>query len=302
MLGVTVAIAPVYVYSTGMTTVLLAIVTGVLVGIYHGREGLRLLLIGIAAGLATVLLAFVFRFGDLYFNAFRDITWWVFRAGDIWSLPIWSFKVLRRTMILVVVMAGLGVVMLRQRNSGGAWRERTGPIFLLLAAAILIGARDMLDRADSPHAGLAMLPVAIAVGALLAPALYRLAERSRPGVIIVGLLMLLLASGGDPRRIYWTFKNSATPEFSALSTPDSEILPQDVKVFLDYFSDELATSKCLLNLSNEGVLNYASRLPPCGDFLYPVYASTEEGDGMIVEFLDENPQSIVVVSTDDWPS
>jgi hypothetical protein len=178
--------------------------------------------------------------------------------------------------------------------------RRCSDLLALLAFAVAISARDMLERSDAAHTGLSMLTVAIGLGALAAPLISRLAARS-PGVLaVLGVAVTLVAMGGDPRKIYEKFHSSGTPEVARLSTPDTDILSDDIRAFTQRYDAELAKAGCLLVLTNEGVLNYAADLPPCGDFAYPVYASVPAGDRRLADWLQANPQHIAVVETDFW--
>ena len=91
-----------------------------------------------------------------------------------------------------------------------------------------------------------------------------------------------------------------TPELAGLNTPDTSILPDDVHFFTWYYREKLAKADCLLVLTNEGVLNYASKLPPCGGFFYPVYAGVPAGDQQLADWLLKNPQGLAVVETELW--
>jgi hypothetical protein len=90
---------------------------------------------------------------------------------------------------------------------------------------------------------------------------------------------------------------NGAPELGKLGTADEDILPREIIAFSDWYKSDIAKGDCLLVLTNEGVLNYAVGLSPCGGFFYPIYASVLSGDRRLADWLWANPQSVAVLET-----
>lgn len=306
--GAVCALAPIYVYATGLMTLALAVIVASILLFRHGRYAWRLLVFGGAFFAACIIVISLLNGGGLYSNAIRDISWWALEAGGIWSKPITGFKAISQTFVLIGVIASLGYLALYLARSDDSLDRERAALFSLLAFAVAIAARDMLDRSDGAHTGFSMLTVAIGVGALSAPLLakiwllhWKLGIRSI--VVLASIGVVLVLSAGGPRQIYWGVVSSlfnGAPEFGKLRTADSDILPSEIAAVSEWYRSDIAKGDCLLVLTNEGVLNYAVSLPPCGDFFYPIYASVQSGDRRLADWLSVNPPFVAVVETNLW--
>jgi hypothetical protein len=302
------ALAPIYVYATGLETLALAVIVAAILIFRHGRYVWQLLVSGGAFFSACIIAIFLLGDGDLYSNAVRDIAWWALEAGGIWSLPISGLKAIGQTFVLIGVIASLGYLALYLARSDNLLDRRRAALMAILAFGVAIAARDMLDRSDAAHTGYSMLTVAIGVGALSVPLLarmwplyWKLGVRSI--VLLASIGVVLVFSAGGPRQIYRGVVSAlfnGAPEFGKLRTADSDILPSEIDAVSEWYQSDIAKGDCLLVLTNEGVLNYALSLPPCGDFFYPIYASVQSGDRRLADWLLANPPFIAVVETNFW--
>jgi hypothetical protein len=185
--------------------------------------------------------------------------------------------------------------------------RRRVDLMFLLGFAVAIAARDMWDRPDPAHTGFSMLTVAIVFGALSAPVISgtgarRSKSRSRGLVLVVAIVVFLGWVFGGPRQAYSRVSSLGDrgPVLEGLRTLDVKILPSEIAAFADWYRSEFPRGECLLVLTNEGVLNYAVDLPPCGGFFYPIYASVPTGDRMLADWLSANPQTLAVLETHFW--
>jgi len=306
--GAVCALAPIYVYAAGLQTLAVAVIVAAILLFRHGRYAWRILVSGGAFFAACIIVIFLLDGGGLYSNAIRDISWWALEAGGIWSKPITGQKAISQTFLLVGVIACLGYLALYLARSDDSFDRERAALFSLLAFAVAIAARDMLDRSDGGHTGFSMLTVAIGMGALSVPLLVRW----RPLVRKLGIwsVVLLLSIGvvliwptGGPRHVYWrvvSALDNGAPGIGQLETVDASILPSEITAFSEWYKSDVAKGDCLLVLTNEGVLNYAVSLPPCGDFFYPIYAGVQSGDRRLADWLSANPQFVAVMESDFW--
>jgi hypothetical protein len=306
--GAVCALAPIYVYATGLMTLALAVIVASILLFRHGRYAWRLLVFGGAFFAACIIVIFLLDGGGLYSNAIRDISWWALEAGGIWSKPITGFKAISQTFVLIGVIACLGYLALYLARSDDSFDRERAALFSLLAFAVAIAARDMLDRSDGAHTGFSMLTVGIGMGALSAPLLVRWRSLVRTLGIwsVVPLLsigVVLILPAGGPHHGYWRVVRAldeGAPSIGQLETVDASILPSEINAFSEWYKSDVARGDCLLVLTNEGVLNYAVNLPPCGDFFYPIYASVPSGDLRLADWLSANPPFVAVVETNLW--
>lgn len=294
-LGAVCALSPIYVYSTFLEAAAIAVIAAGIQLVHHGLSTVRLIGTALGGFAACVALVFALGGGDLYGNAVRDILWWGIDGRGIWSLPLTGRRAMLDSAVIIGTIALIGYLALRKTRSDDRAERKRGALLFLLAAAVAVATRDMLDRSDSAHTGFTLLTAAIGLGSLAARPALTLAQRW-PRLLAAGVASAALALGtvtlavGDGRR----------PALSSLNTPDELILPDAIKMFAKRYEAELAGADCLLVLTNEGALNYATNLPPCGKFFYPIYASVPAGDIALAEWLQTNPQQIVVVETDFW--
>jgi hypothetical protein len=119
-------------------------------------------------------------------------------------------------------------------------------------------------------------------------------------VVLVSIGVVLILAAGGPRQIYWRVGWAGAPEPRKLWTNDADIVPSEIAAVSEWFRSGITTGDCLLVLTNEGVLNYAVNLPPCGGFFYPIYASVEAGDRRLSDWLSKNRQSVAAIETKFW--
>jgi hypothetical protein len=106
---------------------------------------------------------------------------------------------------------------------------------------------------------------------------------------VAALVLALLLSHGE----------TGAKALTHLGTPDSTLMPPEFAEFAMHYKDRLKDADCLLSMTNEGVLNFATGLPPCGPAFYPVYLDSV-GDALLADWLVGHPQPLVVVSTEFW--
>ena len=295
-LGVACALSPIYVYSAALETAAMVGAGFLIMFVRDFRATLRTLP-PLAAGLLIGLaLAFAAGLGELYRDALRDILYWATTGRGMWAIPTRGYDTLFGILV-VIGLLGLCLALAWRSTPGRSAAESDRAALLwFMAAAVLAGMRNVMERPDFGHLGIALVTAAAVLAAVATPLLLRLL-RWRPAGVRVALagcgtavvLLSLLGAGPAPQH-----------SFLALGTPDNRILPEDVRAFREHYADQLAASDCLLVLTNEGVLDYAADLPPCGGFLYPIYASTPSADAALAAWLRAHPQRIVVTKTVFW--
>jgi len=303
--GVVCALAPIYVYATGLQTFAIAAFVSAILLLRHGRYAQSILIFGGVFFVACIIVILFLGGGVLYVNAIRDISWWALQAGGIWSKPISGDIAIIQTFVLVGAMAVPGYVSLSLWRSNDRSDRGRAVLMFLLCFAVAIAARDMLDRSDAAHTGFSMLTVAMGIAAVSAPLLASIGTQyfkptAGSAVVLVSIGVVLILAAGGPRQIYWRVGWAGAPEPGKLWTNDADIVPSEIAAVSEWFRSGITTGDCLLVLTNEGVLNYAVNLPPCGGFFYPIYASVEAGDRRLSDWLSKNRQSVAAIETKFW--
>ena len=209
---------------TSVETAAIAVIAAGILLVHHGLSAVRL--IGTALGGFTACIALVFALGggDLYGNAVRDILWWGIDGRGIWSLPLTGRRAIFDTAVVIGTIALAGCLALRKTRSVDRAERNRAALLFLLAAAVAVATRDMMDRSDSSHTGFTLLTVAIGLGSLAALPVLTLAQRwprllaagAASAALVVGMVTLAV---GDGRR----------PALSSLNTPDELILSDAIK-------------------------------------------------------------------------
>ena len=291
--GAVCAVSPIHVYSTGLATLAIAVIAAGILLVHRGPSAIMLIgtaLAGFAAGIALLL---ALGGGVLYANAVRDILWWGIEARGIWSLPLTGPRAMLDTVVVIGTIALAGTLALRKARSADPAERKRAALLFFLAAAVAVATRDMMDRSDASHTGYTLLSVAVGLGGLAALPILTMARRW-PRLVAAGAALVAVVLGTAT----FAAGNGRLPSLASLNTPDESLLPDDIKQFVTRYGAELAGADCLLVLTNKGVLNYAAKRPPCGNFLYPVYAAVPAGDRALADWLRANPQRLAVIETD----
>lgn len=296
-LGALAGVAPLHIYSAAVELVLVAVAAGIAAALRNQRAAPRIAAAGIAGAAVAAGTVLLLGGAPLYMRAGKDILYWVGEGRGIWSVPTTEPKVVIGVVMFISALGFLAALTVRANRSSIPSVRDQAAVYGVLAAGLFAASRNFIERSDWPHLGMALVTGAVILGALAAPMLYATFNwrpaLARTGVAGIAALGLVLGSvdGAGP---------SIRELIAALETPDSDILPEDVRAFAERYADLLADQDCLLVLTNEGVLNYATGLPPCGEAFYPVYLSTPAGDTRLAAWLEVNPQRIVVIGTSFW--
>ncbi|MEO1457784.1 MAG: hypothetical protein AAFV49_09510 [Pseudomonadota bacterium] len=290
------AVSPLHVYSATVEAGGVVALGLVLLALRDWRAGAKAALALGCGGLAGLALALALGAAPLYAGAVRDILYWGGEARGLWAH---ATKGGRAVLGIALMTAILGLaIALAWRAGGPLWRMGRGRALLwLMAGAGLATSRNMWERPDIGHVGMALVTGACIAGALGGTALAAASGRARAAAQ-AGMAVLALATLG------WALTGGAGPALhrsvAALATPDTAILPERVQAFAAAHRARLEGRDCLLVLTNEGALNYATGLPPCGGVLYPVYAGAPAADRRLADWLRANPQPLAVTATPFW--
>ena len=279
------AVSPLHVYSATVEAGGVVALGLVLLALRDWRAGAKAALALGCGGLAGFALALALGAAPLYAGAVRDILYWGGEARGLWAH---ATKGGRAVLGIALMTAILGLATaLAWRAGGPLWRMGRGRALLgLMAGAGLAASRNMWERPDLGHVGMALVTGACIAGALGGTALAAASGRVRAAAQ-AGMAVLALATLG------WALTGGAGPALhrsvAALATPDAAILPERVQAFAAAHRARLEGRDCLLVLTNEGALNYATGLPPCGGVLYPVYAGAPAADRRLADWLRGEP-------------
>jgi hypothetical protein len=125
----------------------------------------------------------------------------------------------------------------------------------------------------------------------------------RYALIFVSLWIIALLIAGPARDLVYTLKSvsqakTITPfEFLAKGVPFSRIADKGNKWAVNQILE--SGSKCLLDMSNSGIINAGVDLPTCTKFSYPVYA-TKAYEKAILHQLKIMKPNTIVYSTTNW--
>lgn len=291
-LGGLLVLAPLHVYAGAAEAALITLAAVALAALHAPRALPRIALTGTAG--AAVAMAAIFLAGGLplFTKALADMLYWVAQTGDLWSQPARA-DVETGLRNLTLMLAGMLALAIGMWRSGDPGRRDQAVVLGLVILGCLVALRNSAERSDEVHFGYTLLTVGLALAAVLAPVLGALAARWRAAIpLTAGVTAGLCVLVGP----IWATGPRADQTWSVRHLPDDILLPDEVQAFARALAPELAGARCLMSLTNEGILNYAVDLPPCGPALYPVYLD-DRGDAAFADWLAANPQPLVVTAT-----
>lgn len=296
VLGAVTVLAPVYTYRPGVQAIVVAGVAFCLSVALWPQRGGRLFLAACAgaalAGLGLVAAGAL----PLVLLSVRDIVYWAGAGAAIWSLP-GGGDVIRYVAGVLLLMAITGLQVVRALRASPA--DRPGAAFWLLMLFLFwISGQAYASRSDDVHILQATVSAMPALAALVALAVGQVARLVphlvRGGAALAGVVVLALCIG-----VGFRGSGGLAGALARLGTPDAAVLPADARDLVATYRPYLERQDCLLVFTNEGVLNQAAGLPPCGPAFYPIYLD-RAGDARMARWVTDHPQAIAIIDSTFW--
>ena len=292
LLGLVVPLSPLHTYLGAVQSAGIGMAT-VAIALWCSQSGLLRLVWGacLGGGAALGLIA-VLGLYEIWSTSLATILYWSGAGAEIWAINL-SIVAMLKTLLMTLAAATLGGLALAGPRLGLDDRSVRGAL-ALCSVMILVSVLSFSNRPHSSQIGHAVVIAAPAYAAASAVLLVVLRRLSLQGVVLTACVITAIAV----TRAFTLQGNTLSDALSQMSTSDAAINHPDALAFHAEFRSELDRLDCLLILSNEGVLAYAPRLPPCGPAFYPIYLNTER-DGELANWLLSNPQELIVAGSDN---
>lgn len=295
LLGVITTLSPLHTYLGGIQSVMVASTAAVIALTVAPGQRLALFIRGLLGAVVTFATVSLLGGYGLFSDTVSAILYWSENAEAIWG----------RFAPRIVLVGSLGLMVAGTALAGfclagkavGMGDKAARGVLLLLVAIIVISTFSYANLSDMNHFGYGLYVSTAALAGLVSVLLLTVDRVYPPAALALTALLVVPSSA----RLLTMDGSGIVQSVSLLDTPDAEILPTRLYDFAARYSEELADQDCLLIMSNDGALAYLPRAPLCGPFFNPIHLNAE-GDAYLANWLESNPQRLVVDGVGDYGS